>query len=239
MDVFGKELNIEMDYKNKIRLIYLLALIAIVIMFIFMVVNPLMRLNETKKVYDKEQSNLINIRNKFTATQKKQEDVMAEFEKQKEKYAILKIQFEKAAHQNNATFKREIQDVMDYLGIKLSSIGSPEIAPKKQKEVSEEEAKGKNGDKGKEAKGKNGDKKEEPVKDDEFKYEKKYFAYSISGPAPEVSTLFYYLENSKRLITLKDGATDITKSGQNDLNATFKIGTYFFQEDQEEGEKNE
>ncbi|WP_319371426.1 hypothetical protein [uncultured Ilyobacter sp.] len=228
MDVFGKELNIEMDYKNKIRLIYLLALIAIVIMFIFMVINPFRKLNETRKVYEKEQANLVKIKDKFVATQKKQEDVMTEFEKQKEKYAILKIQFEKAAHQNNATFKREIQDVMDYLGVKLSTIGSPEVAPKKEKAVTEEEAKGKKGDE-----------KEAPVKDDELKYEKKYFAYTISGPAPEVSTLFYYLENSKRLITLKDGATDITKSGQNDLNATFKIGTYFFQEEQEEGEKNE
>ena len=228
MDVFGKELNIEMDYKNKIKLIYLLALIAIVIMIIFMVVSPIKKLNETKKVYEKEQTNLVKIKDKFTATQKRQEDVVAEYEKQKEKYAILKIQFEKAAHQNNATFKREIQDVMDYLGIKLASIGSPEIAPKKQKEVSEEEVKGKKGDK-----------KEEPVEEEGLKYDKKYFAYTISGPAPEVSTLFYYLENSKRLITLKDGATNITKSGQDDLNATFKIGTYFFHEEQEEGEKNE
>ncbi|WP_320047343.1 hypothetical protein [uncultured Ilyobacter sp.] len=228
MDVFGKELNIEMDYKNKIKLIYLMTLIAIVIMFIFMVINPFSKLKETKKVYEKEQTNLVKIKDKFAATQKRQEEVMAEFEKQKEKYAILKIQFEKAAHQNNATFKREIQDLMDYLGIRLSSIGSPEIAPKKQKPVSE-----------KEAKGKKGDKKEEAVKEDELKYEKKYFAYNISGPAPEVSTLFYYLENSKRLITLKDGAMNITKSGQDDLNATFKIGTYFFHDEEKEGEKNE
>ena len=228
MDVFGKELNIEMDYKNKIKLIYLMTLIAIVIMIIFMVISPINKLKDTKKVYEKEQANLVKIKDKFIATQKRQEDVEAEFEKQKEKYAILKVQFEKAAHQNNATFKREIQDLMDYLGIRLSSIGSPEIAPKKQKPVSEEEAKGK----------KKGE-AEEPVKDDELKYEKKYFAYDISGPAPEVSTLFYYLENSKRLITLRDGATNITKSGQDDLSATFKIGTYFFQNDEEEGEKNE
>jgi|GEM_PF-5359690 len=228
MDVFGKELNIEMDYKNKIKLIYLMTLIAIVIMIIFMVISPINKLKDTKKVYEKEQANLVKVKDKFIATQKRQEDVEAEFEKQKEKYAILKVQFEKAAHQNNATFKREIQDLMDYLGIGLSSIGSPEIAPKKQKPVSEEEAEGKK-------KGK----VEEPVKDDELKYEKKYFAYNISGPAPEVSTLFYYLENSKRLITLRDGATNITKSGQDDLNATFKIGTYFFQNDEEEGEKNE
>ncbi len=224
MDVFGKELNIEMDYRNKIRLIYLVAVIAVVIMFIFMVLNPFKQLNLAKKALEKEQARLVRVEDKFTATQKRREDVMTEFEKQKERYAILKVQFEKAASQNNATFKREIQDVMDYLGVKLSSIGAPEIAPKKQKEVKDGEKNAKK------------DVKEEEEKADELQYEKKYFAYSISGPAPEVSTFFYYLENSKRLITLKDGATNITKSGQNDLNATFKIGTYFFEE---EGDENE
>jgi hypothetical protein len=224
MDVFGKELNMEMDYKNKIRLIYLVAAIAIIIMFIFMILNPFKQLNETKKTLESEKARLVKIKSKFEATQKKLEDVTDEFERQKERYTLLKIQFEQATNQNNATFKREIQDVMDYLGVKVSSIGAPEIAPKKQKEPTEEE--------------KNGKKSNEQVEvqDDELKYDKKYFAYSISGPAPEMSTFFYYLENSKRLITLKDGATNITKSGQNDLNATLKIGTYFFQEEGGEDE---
>lgn len=223
MGVFGKELNMEMDYKNKIRLIYLATFILVIVMFIFMIINPFKHLQETKKTLESEQARLVKIKEKFEATQKRREDVMDEFERQKERYAILKVQFEQATHQNNATFKREIQDVMDYLGVKVSSIGAPEIAPKKQKPAEENDKDGKAAEK-------------EEYQDDELKYEKKYFAYNVSGPAPEVSTFFYYLENSKRLITLKNGATNITKSGQNDLNASFKIGTYFFEE---EGDENE
>lgn len=61
-------------------------------------------------------------------------------------------------------------------------------------------------------------------------YEKKFIPYTVTGSGRDITKLFYYLENSEWLLTLRGSIIDLSRSGSREdekVGARFKLGAYY------------
>lgn len=196
MELFGKEIPIELDDKQQEWAFYIVTVLIVLILTNFLVVKPIKAIRKNKALYEKELVKHDEITETLVTTEKKYKLQLAKYEEQKENYEKLTLKMDNASVQNNAILKEVVQKMADYLGVKMISIGAIES-------------------------------RGEVV---ETAYEKKYIPYSMEGKGRDVSNLFYYLENSEWLLSLKGSPIDLTRAGSGEdekVRTTFKLGAYY------------
>ena len=196
MELFGKEISIDLDDKQQEWVFYIVTLLLILMGTHLFVVKPIVAIRKNKKIFEQEIVKHEKTSGILVASEEKYELQLAKYQEQKENYDKLSVKMENASVQNNAVLKEVVQKIVDYLGVKMISIGAIET----RGEVVEEA------------------------------YEKKYIPYNMEGKGRDMSNLFYYLENSEWLLSLKGNAIDLTRGGSGEdekVRATFKLGAYY------------
>jgi len=196
MELFGKEIAIDLDDRQQEWSFYIATVLVVLLITHLFVVKPIVAIRRNQKTYEAEVVKHEGVTIKLVTADEKLQLQTAKYEEQKESYDELKVKMDNASVQNNAILKEVVQKVVDYLGVRMLSIGAMEG---------------------------NG----EVV---EGAYEKKYIPYSMEGTGRNIANLFYYLENSEWLLTLKGSALDITRGGSGEkekVKTIFKLGAYY------------
>jgi len=196
MELFGKEIAIDLDDRQQELGFYIATTLIVLLITHLFIVRPVVAIRRNQKAYKEEVARHEGVSTKLRAAETKLQLQTAKYEEQRESYDELKVKMDNASVQNNAVLKEVVQKMVDYLGVRVLSIGAMES---------------------------NG----EVV---EGAYEKKYIPYSLEGSGRNVSNLFYYLENSDWLLTLKGSVVDITRGGSGEderVKTTFKLGAYY------------
>lgn len=208
MELFGREINIELDDKQQEWGFYILtAVLGIFCTYLF-IVKPVGNIRTNKRLYQEEVAKNERVGKILASTREKYELQVAKYEEQKDNYERLQVQLENASVQNNAVLKEVVQKMADYLEVELVSIGAIQSS---------------------------GDVVE-------GSYEKKYIPYTMKGKGKDVSNLFYYLENSQWLLTLKGSIVNMTRIGSGEdeeVNVNFRLGAYYPKDLSEEVETDE
>ena len=196
MELFGKDITIDLDDRQQELGFYIAtALITLLITHLF-IVRPILSIRRNQKIYKEEVVKHEGVTTKLKDTEVKFQLQTAKYEEQRESYDELKVKLDNASVQNNAILKEVVQKIVDYLGVRVVSIGAMENSGNVV----------------------------------EGAYEKKYIPYNLEGTGRNISNLFYYLENSEWLLTLKGSVVDITRGGSGEdekVKTTFKLGAYY------------
>jgi len=205
MELFGKEINIDLDDKQQEWGFYIVTTLLVLLFTYLFIVKPINTIRTNQRLYKEEVAKNERVGKILGDTKLKYDLQVAKYEEQKENYDKLKIRMDNASVQNNAVLKEVVQKIVDYLGVRLVSIGAIQGS-------------------------------EEVV---EGSYEKKYIPYTMQGKGKDISNLFYYLENSEWLLTLKGSIVNMTRSGSGPdekVNVKFRLGAYYPREGSKESE---
>jgi hypothetical protein len=211
MDLFGKQININMDIKKTKLLLVIGTVIGIIFLTFFFVISPIGR------VFDKKDE-LLRVKQEKTSTEqnlklfeKKYERIKLERANQKYRLEKLLEEFKQYSFKDESRLKQMIQEILDYLNVELLEIGKTESV----------EIEG------------------------NHEYKRNIIPYKITGEGRDVALFFYYLENSKTLLTLKKSRLEvITKPFNKEdekiglIEVKFKLG-YYDIVNGEKGGKNE
>jgi hypothetical protein len=129
MELFGKEIDIDLDLK-KLKLIILVGLgLGIVILITFLIILPIKTdLDKNKKLVSVKKEKISKDR-ELVRVEKKYEQISKEREKQNDRlYEVLK-EFEEHSLKDEAQLKQMVQEILNYLDIKLIEIGKTEEDP--------------------------------------------------------------------------------------------------------------
>ncbi len=196
MELFGREIAIDLDDRQQELGFYIATVLTVLLITHLFIVRPIVTIRRNQKVYEAEVAKHEGVTTKLAAAEEKLQLQVAKYEEQKESYDELKVKLDNASVQNNAVLKEVVQKIVDYLGVRVLSIGAMETSGNVV----------------------------------EGSYEKKYIPYSLEGTGRDISNLFYYLENSEWLLTLKGSIVDITRGGSGEderVKTTFKLGAYY------------
>lgn len=196
MEFFGKDITIDLDDRQQELGFYIVTILMVLLITHLFIVRPIVTIRRNQKVYEAEVVKHEGVTTRLTAAEKKLQLQTAKYEEQRESYDELKVKLDNASVQNNAILKEVVQKIVDYLGVRVVSIGAMENSGNVV----------------------------------EGAYEKKYIPYNLEGTGRNISNLFYYLENSEWLLTLKGSIVDITRGGSGEderVKTTFKLGAYY------------
>lgn len=196
MELFGRDINIDLDVRQQEWGFYIGTTLIVLILTYLFIVKPVNNIRTNQSLYKEEVAKNEETGKVLGNTEVKYDLQIAKYEEQKENYEKLKVKMENASVQNNAVLKEVVQKMLDYLNVKLVSIGAIQGS-------------------------------EEVV---ESYYEKKYIPYSLQGKGNDISNLFYYLENSEWLLTLKGSIINMTRSGSGEderVSVNFRLGAYY------------
>lgn len=126
MELFGKDISIELDDRQQEWAFYIGTAILILILTHLFVVKPIKEIRKNKVQYKQEIAKHERVSSTLVATEEKYKLQVAKYEEQKENYEKLEQQMDNASVQNNAVLKEVVQKVADYLGVKMISIGAIE-----------------------------------------------------------------------------------------------------------------
>jgi hypothetical protein len=199
MNLFGKEININMDKKQTKLLVIIVTTIGIVFLVFFLVISPIGRIFDKKNELSKAEQEKISTEQNLKLFEKRYERIKLERENQKYRLEKLLEEFRQHSLKDEARLKQMIQDILDHLNIELLEIGKTETM-----EIE-------------------GNKE----------YKKKLMPYKIKGNGRDVALFFYFLENSRALLTLKKSRLEVAakifsegdeKTGL--IEVKFKLGYY-------------
>lgn len=199
MNLFGKEINIDIDKKQAKLLINVGTVLGIVILIFFLVISPIGRIFEKKTELLKVEKEKISTEQNLKLFEKRYERIKLERENQKNRLEKLLEEFRQHSFKDEARLKKMIQDILDHLNIELIEVGKTETM-----EIE-------------------GNKE----------YKKRLLPYKIKGNGRDVALFFYFLENSKALLTLKKSRLELAvanfskgdkKTGL--IEVKFKLGYY-------------
>ncbi|MCS5420339.1 MULTISPECIES: hypothetical protein [Psychrilyobacter] len=199
MDLFGKEININIDKKQTKLLIITGTAIGIIIVVYFLVISPIGKIFDKKEELLRVKQEKISTEQNLKLFEKRYERVKVEREAQKYRLEKLLEEFRQHSFKDEARLKQMIQDILDYLNIELLEIGKTETM-----EIEENK-----------------------------EYQRKTIPYKISGNGRDIGLFFYYLENSKALLTLKKSRLEVAVKPFNEgdkkiglVEVKFKLGYY-------------
>jgi len=208
MNLFGKEININMDKKQTKLLAVTGTAIGIIFLIFFLVISPIGRIFDKKKELSMAKKEKISTEQNLKLFEKRYERVKVERENQKYRLEKLLEEFRQHSLKDEARLKQMIQDILEHLNIELLEIGKTETV-----EIE-------------------GNKE----------YKKRLMPYKIKGNGRDVALFFYYLENSRALLTLKKSRLEVAvktfnegneKTGQ--IEVKFKLGYYNITADKKGG----
>lgn len=205
MEVFGREINFNIDLKTElsdkqIKVLIIIALtLAILGGMVPAVVFPIMEIREKNKQIKQLDQKQQVANTTYIKEKKKYDTQFAIYQEQKEDLDLLRVKFENSSLEDETSLKFMIDDIARYLEVEVNAIGRVEIAEEKEG------------------------------------YKKKYTPYVVKGTIANVSKLFYYLENSNFLITMRGAGVQLNQSGKDSKNRSlvevrFKVGAYFIEE---------
>ena len=199
MNLFGKEININMDKKETKLLVIIGSVIGVIFLVFFFVISPIGKIFDKKNELSKSKQEKISTEQNLKLLKKRYERVELEKTNQKQRLEKLLEEFRQHSLKDEARLKKMIQDILDHLNIELLEIGKTETL-----EIE-------------------GNKE----------YKKRLMPYKIKGNGRDVALFFYYLENSRALLTLKKSRLEVTvktfsegnkKTGL--IEVKFKLGYY-------------
>lgn len=210
MEVFGREINLDIDLKAELSekqikiLIFAASILVFVVVMMPAVVFPIMKIMEENKQIEQLNQKLQGAQATYLKEKKKYDTQFSIYQEQKEDLDLLRVKFENSSLEDETSLKFMIDDLARYLGVSVSAIGRVEVA------------------------------------EDKEGYTKKYTPYVVKGTVANVSKLFYYLENSNFLITMRGAGVQLTRSGRDAkdrsiVEVRFKVGAYFIEEGGEIG----
>lgn len=199
MNLFGKEININMDKKETKLLVIIGSVIGVIFLVFFFVISPTGKIFDKKNELSKSKQEKISTEQNLKLLKKRYERVELEKTNQKQRLEKLLEEFRQHSLKDEARLKKMIQDILDHLNIELLEIGKTETL-----EIE-------------------GNKE----------YKKRLMPYKIKGNGRDVALFFYYLENSRALLTLKKSRLEVAvktfsegdkKTGL--IEVKFKLGYY-------------
>lgn len=199
MDLFGKEININIDKKQMKLLTIIGTIIGIIFVVYFLVISPIGRIFDKKEELLRVEQEKISTEQNLKLFEKRYERVKIEKETQKYRLEKLLEEFRQYSFKDEARLKQMVQDILDNLNIELLEIGKTETV-----EIE-------------------GNKE----------YQRKTIPYKITGNGRDIALFFYYLENSRALLTLKKSRLEVAAKafGEGDqriglVEVKFKLGYY-------------
>lgn len=199
MDLFGKEININIDKKQSKLLLVIGMIIGIISLIFFLLISPIGRIFDKKEELLEVQQEKVLTEQNLKLFEKKYEKIKLERANQKYRLEELLEEFRRYSFKDEARLKQMVQYILNHLNIELLEIGKTESV-----EIE-------------------GNKK----------YKRNMIPYKIMGNGRDVALFFYYLENSKTLLTLKKSRLeavskpfniDDIKTGM--IEVKFKLGYY-------------
>lgn len=199
MDLFGKEININIDKKQMKLLMVIGTVIGIIFLIFFLVISPIGRIFDKKEELVRVKQEKISTEQNLKLFEKKYERIKVERANQKYRLEELLEEFRQYSFKDEARLKQMIQDILDHLNIELLEIGKTETV-----EIE-------------------GNKE----------YKRNIIPYKITGKGRDIALFFYYLENSKTLLTLKKSRLEVVSKPFNKgdeetgfIEVKFKLGYY-------------
>lgn len=199
MNLFGKEIKINMDKKQMKLLTVIGTAIGIIFLIFYLIISPIRRIFDKKSELFKAKKEKISTEQNLKLFEKRYERVQVERENQKYRLEKLLEEFKQHSLKDEARLKQMIQDIMDHLNIELLEIGKTETM-----EIE-------------------GNKE----------YKKRLMPYKIKGDGRDIALFFYYLENSRALLTLKKSRLEVAAKTFNEgdektglIEVKFKLGYY-------------
>lgn len=199
MDLFGKEINVNMDKKQMKLLIVVGTVIGILFLVFFLIISPIGRILDKKEELSRVRQERILAEQNLKLFEKRYEKVKLERADQKYRLEKLLEEFRQHSFNDEARLKQMIQDILDHLNIELLEIGKTETM-----EIE-------------------GNKE----------YKRRILPYKIIGNGRDIALFFYYLENSKSLLTLKKSRLEVIvkpfsegEEKSNLIEVKFKLGYY-------------
>jgi len=199
MDLFGKEININIDKKKSKLLLVIGTIIGIILLVFFLLISPIGRVFDKKEELLKVQQEKILTEQNLKLFERKYEKIQLERANQKYRLKELLEEFRQYSFKDEARLKQMVQDILDHLNVELLEIGKTEsIEIEGNKE-----------------------------------YKRNMIPYKIMGSGRDVALFFYYLENSKTLLTLKKSRVEVVSQPFNPdeakigmIEVKFKLGYY-------------
>ncbi|MEI6857284.1 hypothetical protein [Psychrilyobacter sp.] len=199
MDLFEKEININMDKKQIKLFIIIGTVIGIILIIYFLVISPIGRIFDKKEELLRVRQEKISTEQNLRLFEKRYERVKMERVDQKYRLEKLLEEFKEHSFKDEARLKQMIQDILDHLNIELLEIGKTETM-----EIE-------------------GNKE----------YKRMVMPYKITGNGRDIALFFYYLENSRSLLTLKKSRLEVVvkpfsegDKKQSLIEVKFKLGYY-------------
>ncbi|MGB6128525.1 MAG: hypothetical protein WBG30_07230 [Psychrilyobacter sp.] len=199
MDLFGKEININIDKKRSKLILVIGMIIGIISLIFFLLISPIGRIFDKKEELLEVQHEKVLTEQNLKLFEKKYEKIKLERADQKYRLEELLEEFRRYSFKDEARLKQMVQYILNHLNIELLEIGkteSVEIEGNKE-------------------------------------YKRNMIPYKIMGNGRDVALFFYYLENSKTLLTLKKSRLEVVskpfniddiKTGM--IEVKFKLGYY-------------
>ncbi|UUV19138.1 hypothetical protein NRK67_06440 [Fusobacteria bacterium ZRK30] len=199
MNLFGKEININVDKKQTKLLLITGTIIGIIFLIFFLVISPIGRVLDKKGELLRVKQEKISTEQNLKLFEKKYERIKVERANQEYRLRELLEEFRQYSFKDEARLKQMIQEILDHLSIELLEIGKTEtIEVEGNKE-----------------------------------YKRNVIPYKITGKGRDIALFFYYLENSKTLLTLKKSRLEVISKPFNKgddntglIEVKFKLGYY-------------
>ena len=208
MELFGKEINIDIDKKQMKLLIIVGTIIGVVLLLYFLIILSIGKIFDKKEELLRVKQENITARQNLKLFEKRYEKIEVEKNNQKYRLEELLNEFKKYSFKDEARLKQMIQDILDHLNIEMLEIGKTEIM----------------------------------VIDGNKEYKRKMIPYKIVGNGRNIALFFYYLENSKTLLTLKKSRLEVVVKQFNEeeqkvnlIEVKFKLGYYDITDENEGG----
>ena len=199
MELFGKEINIDMDKKQTKLLIVIGTIIGIVLLLYFLIMLPIGRIFDKKEELLRVKQENILVKQNLKLFEKRYDKVEVEKNNQKYRLEELLNEFKKSSFKDEARLKQMIQDILDHLSVEMIEIGKTETM----------------------------------VIEGNKEYKRKMIPYKIVGNGRNIALFFYYLENSKTLLTLKKSRLEVVVKPLSEgdqkadlIEVKFKLGYY-------------
>ncbi|BDU49583.1 hypothetical protein [Haliovirga abyssi] len=211
-EIFGKEIDIDVkiDEKGIMALSIVASIILIAATGYFIIYPKVIKITQNKQEVKKKNQEIVKVEKAYKSIKSKYDLANKIYSNQKDKLEILNSKFANSSLKNETDLKIAIQKFIDYFKLDILKTGSVQIDAKEIKI--------------------------EPANDKDKKikiYKRMYIPYTVQGNLKDITTFFYYLENSKWLLTFKKSDLSIkkleTKNMSQDtgkIEVNFKVGAY-------------
>jgi len=209
MEIFGKEINLDLDKQKSKLLILIGTCIGVFFLIYFLIISPIRSVFYKKDELAKIEQLRFSTDQNLKSFEKRYDKIEADRGNQSYRLEELLQKFRDHSLKDEARLKQMVQEILNHLNIQLVEIGKTETE----------------------------------VIEGNTEYKKKLIPYRIVGNGRDIALFFYYLENGKALLTLKNSRLEMTNKLFSDVEeeggaveVKFKLGYYdIITEKKEEG----